>query len=602
MAEGRKRCLYEVLGVRRDCSQDEIRAAYKRLALQLHPDKLAASASRTSAADATAAFQELRHAYEVLSDPKERAWYDSHRSQILFSDPSSTSKSHRPSAFFDLDLYAFFSNSAFSGYSDAGRGFYKVYGDLFAKVYAQELWFAKELGLGADAVAPVPLIGNLDSPYPQVTAFYNYWLGFCTVMDFGWVDEYDASMGPNRRTRRAMEEENKKARKKAKREYNDTVRGLAAFVKKRDKRVIDMMVKRNLEEEKRRAEEKARKKEEERKKMERARMYEEPEWAKIEEEEEEMVMRRGFDDLEEEDDQKKKKKKGAGEEFYCVVCNKKFKSDKQWKNHEQSKKHRDKVAELRMTLEEEDKLLEEEGDDEGVHVEFDYEPPESEESDMVDELCEELREEIRLQEDGNDDEDLEDSDQKVGLDDEVSILEAMVSGHKNRKNYSQDLHNSTSNYDHYLDNDEQNSTGYDSKRSRRNRASKRWTGADMYDEATRQGIGESQWEDSEVQNQEDNIEDKKEGPSSPLEEVATRSKGGRATGKNQKSKKQPVDGKGAGRKDTAGDSKNSSKGRKQKATSKALSNACGTCGESFESRNKLFAHIGATGHAMLKSW
>ncbi|KAG1366774.1 DNAJ protein JJJ1 [Cocos nucifera] len=563
MAEGRKRCLYEVLGVHRDCSQDEIRAAYKRLALQLHPDKLASSASATSAADATAAFQELRHAYEVLSDPKERAWYDSHRSQILFSDPSSTSKSHRPSAFFDLDLYAFFSNTAFSGYSDAGKGFYKVYGDLFAKVYAQELWFAKEFGLGADAVPPAPLIGNLDSPYSQVTAFYNYWLGFCTVMDFGWVDEYDASMGPNRRTRRAMEEENKKVRKKAKREYNDTVRGLVAFVKKRDKRVINMAAKRNLEEEKRRAEEKLRKKEEERKKMERARMYEEPEWAKIDEEEEEkIVMGGGFDDLEEEDDKKKKKKKGAGEELYCVVCNKKFKSDKQWKNHEQSKKHRDKVAELRMTFNEEDKVLEEE--EEGVHVGFDYEPPELEESDMVDELCEELREEIRLQEDGSDDEGLEDSDRKVGSDDEASILEAMVSGHKNRKNDSQDLHNSASDYDHYLDNDEQNLTGYDSERSRKNRAPKRRTEADVYDEAKRQQMGESQKEDSEVQNQEDDIEDNKEAISSPLQEVATRSKGGRATGKNQKSKKQSVDGKGAGRKDTAADSKNPSKGRKQK--------------------------------------
>lgn len=383
-------------------------------------------------------------------------------------------------------------------------------------------------------------------------------------MDFGWVDEYDASMGPNRRTRRAMEEENKKARKKAKREYNDTVRGLAAFVKKRDKRVIDMMVKRNLEEEKRRSEEKARKKEEEKKKMERARMYEDPEWAKIDEEEEEkMVMRGGFDDLEEEEDRKKKKKKGVGEELYCVVCNKKFKSDKQWKNHEQSKKHRDKVAELRMTFEEEDNDSEEEG----IHVGFDYEPPESEESDMVDELCEELREEIRLPE-GNDDEDL-DSDQKVGSDDEGCILEAMVSGHKNRKNGSQDLHNSTSNYDHFLDNDDQTSAEYDSKKSRKNRASKRWTGADMYDEAKRQEMGESQ-QDSGIRNQEDSMEDKKEGPSSPLEEVATRSKAGRATGKSQKSKKQPMDGKGAGRKDTAADSKNPSKGRKQKVMTALL--------------------------------
>jgi hypothetical protein len=34
-------------------------------------------------------------------------------------------------------------------------------------------------------------MGNLDSPYAQVSAFYNYWLGFATVMDFCWVEEGD---------------------------------------------------------------------------------------------------------------------------------------------------------------------------------------------------------------------------------------------------------------------------------------------------------------------------------------------------------------------------------------------------------------------------
>ncbi|RWW09362.1 hypothetical protein GW17_00027144 [Ensete ventricosum] len=482
-AEPRKRCLYEVLGVQRDCSQEEIRSAYKRLALQLHPDKVAASGT-VDATSATAAFQELLHAYEVLSDPKERAWYDSHRSQILFSDPSAASKSHRPSAFFDLDLFAFFSNSVFSGYSDSGKGFYKVYGDLFAKVYAQEIWFAKELGLGADAVTPAPLIGNLESPYTQVTAFYNYWLGFSTVMDFGWVDEYDASMGPNRRTRRAMEEENKKLRKKARREYNDTVRGLAAFVKKRDKRVVDMMVKKKLDEEKRQAEEKARKKEEERKKMGKAKLFEEPEWTQINEQEDD------FHEFEEDDDDHKKK---GREEFYCVVCNKKFKSDKQWKNHEQSKKHKDKVAELRMAFEEEDEeFLEAEGE---VHVSFDYEPPESEDSDVVEELSEKLREDLELPENNDVSEHLGERD------DEASILEAMVTGRKNRKNNHLKQHDSSLSNIYHPDNGEQSSMDYDSqRRGRRHRPSR--TGTNEADSEVKKETGETSREDAEVKNHE----------------------------------------------------------------------------------------------------
>ncbi|XP_073286732.1 DNAJ protein JJJ1 homolog, partial [Primulina huaijiensis] len=223
MASTEKRCLYEVLGLSRDCTADEIRSAYKRLALQRHPDKLVQSG--VSEADATAAFQELVNAYEVLSDARERAWYDSHRTQILFS----TSSSSNGASNLVPDLFPFFSNSVYSGYTHSGKGFYKVYGDLFERIYGSELGFAKKLGLDFPKEAPV--LGNLESPYAQVTAFYNYWLGFVTSMDFCWVDQYDVMAGPNRKSRRLMEEENKKLRKKARREFNETVRGLAEFVK-----------------------------------------------------------------------------------------------------------------------------------------------------------------------------------------------------------------------------------------------------------------------------------------------------------------------------------------------------------------------------------
>lgn len=160
MASSEKRCLYEVLGLSGECTADEIRSAYRRLALQRHPDKLVKSG--VPEAEATASFQELVNAYEVLSDARERAWYDSHRNQILFSSTSAASGSSS----FVPDLFEFFSNSVFSGYSDLGRGFYKVYGDLFEKIYANELSFAKKLGVPLPKEAP--LMGNLESPYAQV--------------------------------------------------------------------------------------------------------------------------------------------------------------------------------------------------------------------------------------------------------------------------------------------------------------------------------------------------------------------------------------------------------------------------------------------------
>jgi molecular chaperone DnaJ len=67
-----RRDYYEVLGVARDASADDVKAAYRRLALKYHPDK------NPGDKQAEERFKEAAEAYEVLSDAQKRAAYDRH--------------------------------------------------------------------------------------------------------------------------------------------------------------------------------------------------------------------------------------------------------------------------------------------------------------------------------------------------------------------------------------------------------------------------------------------------------------------------------------------------------------------------------------------
>jgi molecular chaperone DnaJ len=60
---------YDVLGVDRTATPDEIKKAYRRLARELHPDV-------NPSADASERFKDVTHAYDVLSDPQQRERYD----------------------------------------------------------------------------------------------------------------------------------------------------------------------------------------------------------------------------------------------------------------------------------------------------------------------------------------------------------------------------------------------------------------------------------------------------------------------------------------------------------------------------------------------
>jgi molecular chaperone DnaJ len=80
MATGTPRDFYEVLGVGRDASVDEIKKAYRRLAVEYHPDR------NPDKPDAEERFKEASEAYAVLSDAEKRARYDRFGHQAVAGD------------------------------------------------------------------------------------------------------------------------------------------------------------------------------------------------------------------------------------------------------------------------------------------------------------------------------------------------------------------------------------------------------------------------------------------------------------------------------------------------------------------------------------
>ena len=72
------KCYYEVLGVERSATADQIKKAHRKLALKWHPDK-----NKDNAEEAHKVYQVIQEAYDCLSDPQEKAFYDKHREQIL---------------------------------------------------------------------------------------------------------------------------------------------------------------------------------------------------------------------------------------------------------------------------------------------------------------------------------------------------------------------------------------------------------------------------------------------------------------------------------------------------------------------------------------
>ncbi|KAI8991698.1 hypothetical protein BDF20DRAFT_56400 [Mycotypha africana] len=342
-------CYYELLGVDRQASSLDIKKAYRQQALIWHPDK---NSDRIE--EANERFALIQEAYEVLSDSHERSWYDGHRDAILRG--KDVGQRDSSTGMNSDDLMRYFSASEFSGYNDTHKGFYNVYRSLFQKLAEEEEEALRNNPNTDDthhdvhAAASYPSFGDADTLYTSdkrdssnneiyVKDFYSAWTSFNSVKSFCWMDKWRLSDAPTRQVRRQMEKENKKLREGARKDYNKTVRNLVEFVRKRDPRLKAYQEEEQKRKETAAAEQKARAQQEKKKMQAKISEYKVPEWAQVEEEFEELGLEDDYYDEAEEVNQ-----------FYCVACDKEYKSEKQFKNHENSKRHLDNVEILRQEM------------------------------------------------------------------------------------------------------------------------------------------------------------------------------------------------------------------------------------------------------------
>lgn len=309
--------------------------------------------------------------------------YDNHREQILRGSHTNYEDS-------SLDVFQYFTVSCYKGFGDDAGGFYAIYGEVFDKIATEDIEFMDN----PEEFEGIPKFGNRTANYEDVVGpFYAYWQSYSTRKTYAWLCPHNVSEYRDRRILREIEKETKKIAQKAKKERNDEIRALVAFVRKRDKRVQEykkvleeraeqnrvkqqmhrlQQLKRNKEEAE--AMNNSAKScfntsdhEEQLRQLEQAYCSDsdyddescEGEEEELEEGDEEELVEGGADnECDTNSGDANAEELLYVDDLYCVACNKAFKNESSYENHESSKKHRENTEKLKKKLQAEEKLFE----------------------------------------------------------------------------------------------------------------------------------------------------------------------------------------------------------------------------------------------------
>lgn len=217
----RKADLYALLGLQHErwmASEAQIRTAYRKAALEHHPDKKRAKSAGdlTKLQENEEKFKAIQDAYETLSDPSKRREFDS-------LDPFDDS--------LPTELQA-----------TNAEDYFLHFGAAFKR---NSKWSMKK---------PVPELGTMESDDKHIDGFYSFWFSFKSWREFPHPDEEDVELAEGRDERRWIERHNAKLREKGRKEEIRRINEFVDLAHRLDPRIIQRKEAERLEKERQKAE------------------------------------------------------------------------------------------------------------------------------------------------------------------------------------------------------------------------------------------------------------------------------------------------------------------------------------------------------------